>query len=344
MSNITIIQPDDWHLHLRDGEVLRATVAASARCFARAIVMPNLDPPVTTTEQALAYRQRIIDASPAHSTFEPLMTLYLHDDMPLAEIDKAKASAYVHAMKLYPAGATTNSARGVSTLEAVYPLLEKLERVDLPLLIHGEVVDAAVDVFDRECAFIERDLQPLVERFPSLRVVFEHITTADAVEFVRAQSATLAATITAHHLCLNRNALFQGGLRPHHYCLPVLKRERHRKALVTAAISGEQKFFLGTDSAPHSRQSKESGCGCAGLFTAHAAIEVYAEVFEAAGALDKLERFASLNGAAFYGLAANARSLTLTKRATRIPETLDFSAYELVPFRAGESVGWSILP
>lgn len=342
MDRLTLTQPDDWHLHLRDGADMVAVLPDTARRFARAIVMPNLKPPVTTTAQAQAYRDRIVAALPAGSTFEPLMTLYLTDNTPADEIRRAKASGFVHAVKLYPAGATTNSDSGVTDVERCHGAIEALAEAGMPLLIHGEVTDPRVDVFDREHVFIERTMAPLVRRFPQLKIVFEHITTTQAAQFVRAAPANVGATITAHHLLLNRNALFQGGVRPHHYCLPVLKREEHREALVQAATSGNPKFFLGTDSAPHARHTKETDCGCAGVYTAHAAIELYAEAFEAAGALDRLEAFASFHGADFYGLPRNTGRITLEKRAWKVPEALPYGRHTLVPMRAGSSVGWSL--
>ncbi|MBX9632512.1 MAG: dihydroorotase [Burkholderiales bacterium] len=342
MDRLTLTQPDDWHLHLRDGADLAAVLPDTARRFARAIVMPNLRPPVTTTAHAQAYRERILAALPAGSSFEPLMTLYLTDNTPAEEIRRARASGIVHAVKLYPAGATTNSDSGVTDIERCLGAIEALADTGMPLLIHGEVTDARIDVFDREHVFIERTLAPLVRRFPKLKVVLEHITTTQAAQFVRAAPANVGATITAHHLLLNRNALFQGGLRPHHYCLPVLKREEHRAALVQAATSGNPKFFLGTDSAPHARHTKEIDCGCAGVYTAHAAIELYAEAFEAVGALDRLEGFASFHGADFYGLPRNTRQVTLVKRTWKVPEALPYGAHALVPLRAGASVGWSL--
>ena len=342
MDRLTLTQPDDWHLHLRDGADLDAVLPDTARRFARAIVMPNLRPPVTTTPHAEAYRERIMAALPAGSPFEPLMTLYLTDNTPAEEIRRAKASGIVHAVKLYPAGATTNSDSGVTDIERCLGAIEALAETGMPLLIHGEVTDARIDVFDREHVFIERTLAPLVRRFPKLKLVLEHITTTQAAQFVRAAPANVGATITAHHLLLNRNALFQGGLRPHHYCLPVLKREEHRAALVQAATSGNPKFFLGTDSAPHARHTKEIDCGCAGVYTAHAAIELYAEAFEAVGALDRLEAFASFHGADFYGLPRNTREVTLVKRAWKVPEALPYGTHTLVPLRAGASVGWSL--
>lgn len=342
MKQITITRPDDWHLHLRDGAHLQAVVADTARRFARAIVMPNLRPPVTTTAQALAYRDRILAALPARSTFAPLMTLYLTDNTRPAEIARAKASGAVHAVKYYPAGATTNSDSGVTDITKCDAALAAMAGCGLPLLVHGEVTDSAVDVFDREKVFLERVLAPLIERCDGLKVVVEHITTRDAVEFVRAAPPRIAATITAHHLLLNRNALFAGGVRPHHYCLPVLKREEHRDALVAAAVSGCPKFFLGTDSAPHARHTKETTCGCAGIYTAHAGIEFYAEVFAAAGALYRLDEFAGGFGADFYGLPRNNDKLTLVAEAWRVPDEVAFGAAALVPFRAGENVGWRL--
>lgn len=342
MDRLTLTQPDDWHLHLRDGADLAAVLPDTARRFARAIVMPNLRPPITTTAQAQAYRDRVIAALPAGRAFEPLMTLYLTDNTPADEIRRAKASGIVHAAKLYPAGATTNSDFGVTDIERCHGAIEALAETGMPLLIHGEVTDIRVDVFDREHVFIDRTLAPLVRRFPHLKIVFEHITTTQAAQFVRAAPANVGATITAHHLLLNRNALFQGGLRPHHYCLPVLKREEHRAALVEAATSGNPKFFLGTDSAPHARHTKETDCGCAGVYTAHAAIELYAEAFEAAGALDRLEAFASFHGADFYGLPRNTGKITLEKRAWKVPQALPYGAHTLVPLRAGSSVSWSL--
>ncbi len=342
MTEITIRRPDDWHLHLRDGEMLRTVLPDSARRFGRAIVMPNLAPPVTTTELALAYRERILDALPEGLDFEPLMTLYLTDRTPPREIEVARASGRVHAVKWYPAGATTHSDAGVTDITCCRDTLAAMEETGLPLLVHGEVTDTQVDIFDRERVFIERELRPLLERFPRLRLVLEHVTTRQGVEFVREAPENIAATLTVHHLLLNRNALFAGGLRPHHYCLPVLKREEHRQALVAAAVSGEPKFFLGTDSAPHPRSAKESACGCAGIYTAHAAIELCAEVFEQAGALARLEGFASLHGAAFYRLPPNEATLTLQRRPWSVPEEIPCGAQSLVPFRAGESVQWRI--
>ncbi len=341
MNTITLTRPDDWHLHLRDGDALSAILPDTARQFSRAIVMPNLKPPVTTVAQAAAYRQRILAARPAGSCFEPLMTLYLTDNTPPAEIDAARASGFVHAVKLYPAGATTNSDAGVTDLAHCRATLSRMEETGLPLLVHGESTDPAVDVFDREAVFIERTLQPLLRDFPALRLVFEHITTRDAAQFVESAGGNVAATITAHHLLLNRNAIFAGGIRPHHYCLPVLKRETHRQALVAAAISGNPQFFLGTDSAPHARNTKENACGCAGCYTAHTAIELYAEAFDSAGALERLEGFASFYGADFYRLPRNQDRITLVREAWPVPHGLGYAGGEsLVPFRAGENVLW----
>lgn len=341
---ITITRPDDWHLHLRDGEALAAVLPHTARQFARAIVMPNLKPPVTTVELAAAYRQRILAALPAGMAFEPLMTLYLTDNTPPEEIGKAVASGFVKAVKLYPAGATTNSDAGLTRIEKAYATLAEMERLGLPLLVHGEVTDPAIDLFDREKVFIDTVLEPLLQRFPRLKLVMEHITTRDAAEFVARSGAQVGATITAHHLLYNRNAIFQGGVRPHWYCLPVLKRETHRQALVEAAISGNPKFFLGTDSAPHAKGAKEAACGCAGCYTAYAALELYAEAFETAGALDKLEAFASFHGPDFYGLPRNSGTVTLAKEALAVPDAYPYVAGEtLVPLRAGESLGWKML-
>jgi dihydroorotase len=340
-DSLTMTRPDDWHLHLRDGPGLADVVAASAARFARAIVMPNLHPPVTTTAQALAYRERILAARPAGSDFAPLMTLYLTEQTAADDIRSAHASGLVHGVKLYPAGATTNSAAGVTDLRRARGALEALQQVGLPLLVHGEVTDPAVDVFDREAVFIERVLAPLLSDFPELRVVFEHITTAEAAAFVVDGPARLAATVTAHHLLLNRNALLVGGVWPHHYCLPVLKRERHRQALLEAIGSGCTRLFLGSDSAPHPRRAKESACGCAGIFTAHAALELYAEAFADAGLLDRLEPFASHHGADWYGLPRNPGTVTLRRQPTPVPEQLPFGDDVLVPLRAGGQVAWS---
>ncbi|MHB1515332.1 MAG: dihydroorotase [Acidiferrobacteraceae bacterium] len=343
VTRLSLVRPDDWHLHLRDGEVLASVLPDTARRFARAIVMPNLKPPVTTTEQALAYRERILAALPENMSFEPLMTLHLTEaGTALSEIAIAKASGAVHAIKYYPADATTNSEFGVTDIKRCYPVFATMERHDLPLLMHGEVTDPEVDSFDREVVFIERHLVPLVREFPGLRMVLEHITTRAAVEFVRQAPNNVAATITAHHLLLNRNAMFEGGLRPHHYCLPLLKREAHRQALVAAATSGNPKFFLGTDSAPHPRHAKESICGCAGIYTAHAALELYAEVFEQVGALDRLERFASFHGADFYRLPRNRGTLTLEKRSWAVPNEVRFGRERGVPLRAGGTISWRL--
>ena len=339
---ITIVRPDDWHLHLRDGDHLRAVLPDTARRFGRAIVMPNLKPPVASTKQALDYRARIVSALPAGAKFEPLMTLYLTDGTPPGEIEQARASGKVHAVKYYPAGATTHSDAGVTDLARCHRTLEAMEKHGMPLLVHGEVTDPAVDVFDREKVFIERVLGPLVSRYAGLRIVMEHITTREAADFVKAAPPRVAATITAHHLLLSRDALFAGGIRPHLYCLPVLKRETHRRALVEAAVSGNPKFFLGTDSAPHARHTKETDCGCAGIYTAHAAIELYAEAFAGAGALDRLEGFASRHGAQFYGLAVNPDTLTLVETSWPVPADIPFGADRLVPLRAGAAVGWKL--
>ncbi|HUN70301.1 MAG TPA: dihydroorotase [Burkholderiales bacterium] len=342
MNRITLTRPDDWHLHLRDGTAMAAVLADTARRFGRAIVMPNLKVPVTTTQQALHYRERILGELPEGSGFEPLMTLYLTDDTPPEEIARAKLSGRVHGVKLYPAGATTHSDAGVTRISRCFAALEKMEQLGLPLLIHGEVTDPHIDVFDREKAFIDEVLGPIVERFQGMKIVLEHITTRDAVHYVEVTGPNVAATITAHHLLLNRNALFLGGLRPHHYCLPVLKREEHREALVEAAISGNPKFFLGTDSAPHARAAKETACGCAGVYSAHAAIELYATAFEEAGALDRLEDFASRFGAGFYGLPRNKDSITLVREEWTVPQTLAFGGEQLVPLRAGETIPWKL--
>ena len=341
---ITIARPDDWHLHLRDGEALATVLPHSARQFARAIIMPNLRPPVTTVAAAAEYRQRILGALPEGARFEPLMTLYLTDNTPVDEIRRAADSGFVKAVKLYPAGATTNSDAGVTDLLKCDAVLAEMEKLGLPLLVHGEVTDPAIDIFDRENIFIETVMQPLLARHPGLRVVFEHITTKDAAEFVAAASDNVAATITAHHLLYNRNAIFSGGVRPHYYCLPVLKREIHRAALVRAASSGNRKFFLGTDSAPHAKGAKESACGCAGCYTAHAALELYAEAFEAAGALDRLEAFASFNGPDFYRLPRNSGTVTLEKLSWQTPETFPYVGGDtLLPLRAGETLTWKLV-
>ena len=339
---LTLTRPDDWHLHLRDGAALKAVLPHTARQFARAIVMPNLKPPVTTAAMARAYRQRIIEALPEDADFTPLMTLYLTDALPPDEVQRAQAAGVV-ACKLYPAGATTNSDAGVTDLRKTYLTLEAMQRAGLLLLVHGEVTDPAVDVFDREAVFIERVMQPLRRDFPELKVVFEHITTREAAQYVAEAGPHTAATITAHHLLYNRNALFMGGLRPHYYCLPVLKREVHRAALVQAASSGSDRFFLGTDSAPHASQMKEQSVCGAGCYTALSALELYAEAFEAAGALDKLEAFASFNGPAFYGLPRNTGTVTLRKQAWTPPESVPFGDAQLKPLRGGEPLAWQQL-
>ncbi len=340
-ETLSIIRPDDWHVHLRDDAMLHAVAAATARQFARAIVMPNLVAPVTTVAQARGYRDRILAAVGAATDFTPLMTCYLTDEADHGEIRRGFEEGVFAAVKLYPAGATTNSAAGVTDLGRLTGILESLQETGMPLLVHGEVTDPAVDIFDREAVFIDRVLQPLLRDFPALKVVFEHITTAQAVAFVRARGPRLAATITVHHLMIARNAMFQGGIRPHLYCLPVAKREQHRLALREAATSGEACFFLGTDSAPHSIQAKESACGCAGIYSAPAAIELYAQVFDEEHALDKLEAFASRNGPGFYGLPVNDGTLTLKRREWTVPETFPVDgATAIVPFRAGETVPW----
>ncbi|MFZ5537677.1 MAG: dihydroorotase [Pseudomonadota bacterium] len=340
---ITLTRPDDWHIHLRDGAMLKAVLPDVAREFARAIVMPNLVPPVVITEDARAYRERILAALPAGASFQPLMTLYLTGNTPPEEIARAKASGIVHAVKLYPAGATTNSDRGVTDIRAVYPVFEAMQREGMVLCVHGEVVDPGVDIFDREKVFIDRVLAPLLRDFPELKVVMEHITTRDAAEFVKAAPANVGATITAHHLLYNRNAMLVGGIRPHYYCLPILKREEHRQALVAAAVSGNPKFFLGTDSAPHPKHAKESSCGCAGCYTAHAAIELYAEAFDQAGALGRLEGFASHFGADFYGLPRNEGRITLVKESWTAPAPIEVEpGVELVPLRTGEALHWRL--
>lgn len=345
VDRLTFTRPDDWHLHLRDGDAMRAVLPDTVRRFARAIIMPNLKPPVVTTGQAVAYRTRILSALPEElaDQFEPLMTLYLTDTTSPAEISQAKVSGIIHGIKLYPAGATTHSEAGVTDIARCNAVLEMMEKLDMPLLVHGEVVDREVDIFDRERIFIDRVLIPLMQRFPGLRVVFEHITTREAVELVQTVPNRIAATITPHHLMLSRNALFMGGLRPHYYCLPVLKREAHRQALVEAATSGHSRFFLGTDSAPHPLRDKETACGCAGIYSAHAAIEFYAEVFEQAGRLDRLEAFASFHGADFYRLPRNTTRISLARENWQIPAQIEFANDTLVPLRAGESTGWKLV-
>ncbi|MEI8595925.1 dihydroorotase [Photobacterium sp. Hal280] len=341
MTSITITRPDDWHVHLRDGDVLKDTVRDISRYMGRAIIMPNLVPPVTDTSAALAYRDRILAAQPSE-TFSPLMVLYLTDNTTPDEIRKAKASGHVYAAKLYPAGATTNSDSGVTDINQLLPTMEAMQELGMPLLIHGEVTKHDVDIFDREKVFLDTVLAPIVAAMPNLKVVLEHITTKDAVDFVNNAGPNVGATITAHHLLYNRNHMLAGGIRPHFYCLPILKRNTHQEALIAAATSGSNKFFLGTDSAPHAKGKKEAACGCAGSYTAHAAIELYAEVFELAGALDKLEGFASHNGPDFYGLARNHDTITLTKQSWAVPDTMEFGADQVVPIRAGEQISWKV--
>ena len=351
-SELTITRPDDWHLHLRDGEALASVLPHTVRRFARAIVMPNLKPPVTTLDAARQYRRRVLEALanavrsgqlPGGAEFTPLMTLYLTDNTSAEDIARARASGIVHAVKYYPAGATTNSDAGITRLERAFPALEAMERLDVPLLVHGEVTDPDVDIFDREAVFIDKVLSQILHRFQGLRVVFEHVTTREAVQFVQDAGANVAATITAHHLLYNRNAIFQGGIRPHYYCLPVLKRQEHRAALLAAATGGDPKFFLGTDSAPHTRGTKEASCGCAGSYTAHAALEFYAEAFESSGALHRLEAFAAFHGADFYRLARNKAKLVLRKSPWNVPESYPFAGESVVPLRAGEAVAWKLV-
>ncbi|WP_449413632.1 dihydroorotase [Pandoraea soli] len=342
INELTITRPDDWHLHVRDGDVLKSVLPDSARQFGRAIIMPNLKPPVTTTELAAAYRERILAARPAGNAFEPLMTLYLTDNTTADEIRRAKASGFVHGVKLYPAGATTNSDAGVTDLAKCRGALEAMQDVGMPLLVHGEVTSADIDIFDREKVFIDRVMSPLRRDFPGLKVVFEHITTQDAAEYVAQADGPIAATITAHHLLYNRNAIFTGGIRPHYYCLPVLKRETHREALVKAATSGSPRFFLGTDSAPHARDVKEAACGCAGCYTALHAVELYAEAFDKAGALDKFEGFASFHGPDFYELPRNTDKITLVRENWELPAELPMGDATVVPLRGGEVIGWKL--
>jgi dihydroorotase len=342
MNTLKLRRPDDWHVHLRDGAALSAVVKFTAERFGRAIVMPNLKPPITTAAMARAYRERILAALPAGARFEPLLTLYLTNATTPAEIDRAQATGFIHGVKLYPAGATTHSDSGVTDIANVHGALARMEEIGMPLLVHGETPGPDVDVFDRETHFMESVLRPLLERFPGLRVVFEHITTAEAVEFVGGARPGVAATITPQHLLHNRNAIFSGGIRPHYFCWPILKRERDRLALLDAATSGNPRFFLGTDSAPHERAAKENACGCAGMFTAHAAIELYAEAFESAGRLDRLEPFASHFGADFYGLPRHDETITLVKESWVPPEVYDFGNGALVPYRGGESIAWRL--
>jgi dihydroorotase len=340
-DTLTILRPDDWHIHFRDGAAMQSVLPDTARVFGRAIAMPNLRPPVVNVADASAYRARLLAAARGMA-FEPLMTLYLTDNTMPEEIRRARECGFVHAVKYYPAGATTNSDSGVTELTKAYPAIAAMEEVGMPLLLHGEVVDPEVDVFDREAVFIERHLIPLLRDFPRLKIVLEHITTRQAAEFVAAAPANVAATVTVHHLLYNRNAMFKGGIRPHLYCLPVLKREQHRQALVAAAISGNPKFFLGTDSAPHAIGAKETACGCAGIYSAHAAIELYAEAFEDAGALDKLEAFASFYGADFYGLPRHTGRITLMRESWTAPEQIRLGDTALVPLRAGEAIRWRV--
>ncbi len=340
---LTLTRPDDWHLHLRDDAAMASVVAHSARRFARAIVMPNLKPPVTTTAMAADYRQRILEALPQGLSFEPLMTLYLTDRLGSDEITRAKQSGFVKGIKLYPAGATTNSDSGVTDIRQRYSVLETMQREGMPLLVHAEVTDPEIDIFDRERAFIDRHMISLARDFPELRIVFEHVTTADAVDFVRNSGNHLAATITPQHLLYDRNAMLAGGIRPHFYCLPILKRRSHQAALLEAATSGDRRFFLGTDSAPHAQSAKESACGCAGCYSANAAIELYASAFEQAGALDKLEGFASFHGADFYGLPRNQDKITLEKKAWTVPSSYPFGDDRVVPLAADETLAWQIV-
>ena len=340
---ISLTKPDDWHLHLRDGPAMASVIGHTVKRFARAIVMPNLKPPVINTGLAREYRDRILQALPEAAPFEPLMTLYMTDNLSPDDVHRAKESGFIKAVKLYPAGATTHSDSGVTDLIKCYPTIEEMQREGLPLLVHAEVTTSETDIFDREKAFIDRHLEPLVRTFPELRVVFEHVTTREAVEFVGSASPQVGATITAHHLLYNRNAMLAGGIRPHYYCLPVLKRELHRQALIEAAISGNPKFFLGTDSAPHAQRSKETSCGCAGCYTAHAAIELYAEAFEQADALDKLEGFASFHGADFYGLPRNRERITLERQSWVVPDAYALGDERLIPLRAGEQVHWRLI-
>ena len=342
-STLTLTRPDDWHLHLRDGDLMRSVVGATARIFGRAVVMPNLRPPVTTVDVAAAYRERIAAALPKGSRFAPLLTLYLTDHTSAQEVTRAKRSGFIVGAKYYPAGATTHSDSGVTDIARAYPALEAMQREGLPLLVHGEVTDPDVDIFDRESAFVDRVLSRVVRDFPSLRVVLEHVTTTEAVDFVVAAPAHIGATITPQHLLWSRNALLAGGIRPHLYCMPVLKREKHRRALLRAATGGNPKFFLGTDSAPHAQRTKETACGCAGCYSAHAALELYAEAFEAAGALDRLEAFASFHGADFYGLPRNRETVTLTREEWTVPAAYAFGAEQVVPLRAGETVRWRVV-
>lgn len=342
-TTLTLIRPDDWHLHLRDGDLMASVVAHTAKEFARAIIMPNLKPPVITVDAAFAYRERILAALPAGVTFDPMMVLYLTDHLTPEEVEKAFHSGFVKAVKLYPAGATTNSDSGVTNFDKVMPALEKMAELGLPFLVHGEVTDTNIDVFDREAAFIDSVLMVLQQRLPTLRIVFEHITTRQAAEYVLASGDNVAATVTPQHLLMNRNALFTGGMRPHHYCLPVLKREEHRRSLLAAVTSGSKKFFLGTDSAPHAQHTKEAACGCAGIYSAHAALALYAEAFDQVGAVDLLEAFASKNGPAFYGLPENTGTVTLVKESWTVPASYPFGGHNVIPLRAGEQIHWKMI-
>ncbi|GMT40986.1 MAG: dihydroorotase [bacterium] len=342
MKSISILKPDDWHLHLREGQILEAVLPATVNSFRRAIVMPNLIPPVTNVEMAMTYRQDILNACPVDSVFEPLMTLYLTDHTLPADVQAAAENPFIHAFKLYPASATTNSASGVTSLPDLMPALEAMVEYQIPMLVHGEVTDPAVDVFDREAVFIEHVMSPLLDALPGLKVVFEHLTTRQGVEFVLDAGDNVVATLTAHHLLLNRNAMFNKGICPHHYCLPVLKREEHRQALLAAAISGNHKFFLGTDSAPHDRALKESSCGCAGIFSSPVALELYAQIFESSAAMDKLEGFASLYGPEFYGLPVNKERVTLQKEDWQVPSIVKAGTEEIIPLCAGEILRWRL--
>ncbi len=343
MDKLTLIQPDDWHLHVRNGAILHKVIAHTAQQFARAIIMPNLMPPVSTVDLALQYHRKIVHALPSGSTFEPLMTLYLTNTTTKEEVNKAAKSEIIHAFKLYPAGATTNSDSGVNDLQAIYPILEAMEKYDIPLLIHGEVTDINCDIFDRERIFVESSLSDIAKQFSSLRIVVEHVTTKEAVDFVISSSNKIASTITPQHLMFNRNAILAGGIRPHHYCLPIIKREHHRQALVEAATSGNPKFFLGTDSAPHLTGAKENSCGCAGCYSAHAALELYAEVFEQVNALDKLEGFASFFGPDFYQLPRNSNTVTIIKQQWTVPSKYQVESESITPLKAGESLSWKLL-
>jgi dihydroorotase len=343
MDKLTLIQPDDWHLHVRNGEILKTVITHTAKQFSRAIIMPNLKPPVITVEQALIYRQEIIQALPVESDFNPLMTLYLTGSTTKDEVKKSAESEHIHAFKLYPAGATTNSDSGVNDIKSIYPILEAMEQVDIPLLIHGEVTHNNCDIFDREKVFVESSLSNIVKNFPNLRIVVEHVTTKEAVDFVTSSSNKVAATITPQHLLFNRNAILVGGIRPHLYCLPILKREHHRQALIKAAISGNPKFFLGTDSAPHLTGAKENSCGCAGCYSAYAALELYAEAFEQENALDKLEGFASFFGADFYQLPRNTQTITLKKQLWAVPDSYQIGNETITPLKAGEDLHWKFI-